>query len=80
MLHSVSRSVLIPTAVRLAAGGEGVILVGRRREKLVKVAWLIEQVGGRAHVFPADVTNGEEVHKLRDQVVDQTGWSVQLHS
>ncbi|WP_440417219.1 hypothetical protein [Paenibacillus sp. SAFN-117] len=48
-------------------------MVGRRREKLAEVAQVIEQSGDRALVFPADVTNAEEVHRLRDQVLAQLG-------
>ncbi|WP_144938989.1 SDR family NAD(P)-dependent oxidoreductase [Paenibacillus sp. 32O-W] len=57
----------------MAAEGAEVVLVGRRREKLAEVAQVIEQSGGRALVFPADVTNAEEVHRLRDQVLAQLG-------
>lgn len=61
------------TAIRLAQEGAILVLVGRRAEKLKEVASIIEQAGGQAHVYPADVTNQEDVSKLRDQVLTQLG-------
>lgn len=61
------------TAIKLAAEGAEVVLTGRREEKLQEVAQMIEETGGRSVVFPADVTDVEAVHKLRDQLIDQLG-------
>lgn len=59
------------TALRLAAEGALVVLVGRRKEKLEEVARQIEQKGGRSLVCPADVTNSEQVHNLKQLVMSQ---------
>ncbi|MWV43924.1 SDR family NAD(P)-dependent oxidoreductase [Paenibacillus sp. HJL G12] len=60
-------------AIRLAAEGAEVVLVGRRQEKLEEVAQIIEQTNGRAIVYAADVTNPDEVERLRDHVLAQAG-------
>lgn len=61
------------TAIRFAEEGAKVILTGRRQEKLQEVLQIIEKAGGVGYVFPVDVTNAQEVHQLRDQLVDQFG-------
>lgn len=59
------------TAIRLAAEGAEVVLTGRRKEKLQEVAKVIEQAGGRSIVYTVNVTNSEEVNRLRDQLMAQ---------
>jgi 3-oxoacyl-[acyl-carrier protein] reductase len=61
------------TAIQLAEEGAEVVLVGRRREKLEEVAQIIEQSNGRSVVIPSDVTNPEEVGRLREQVLAHAG-------
>lgn len=61
------------TAIQLAGEGAEVVLTGRRKEKLQEVAKVIEQAGGRSIVFPVDVTNSEEVNRMRDQLIAQMG-------
>lgn len=61
------------TAIRLAAEGARVIVTGRRIEKLQEVAQMIEQAGGQSIVYPVDVTNSEEVDRLREQLIAQVG-------
>jgi 3-oxoacyl-[acyl-carrier protein] reductase len=61
------------TATRLAAEGATVVLTGRRKEKLLEVAQIIEQAGGQSIVLPADLTNSEEVNGLREQLMSQVG-------
>jgi len=57
------------TAIRLAAEGAKVILVGRRKKKLEEVAKMIAQSNGHSVIIPADVTNPEEVQQLGEQVL-----------
>jgi NAD(P)-dependent dehydrogenase (short-subunit alcohol dehydrogenase family) len=57
------------TAVRLAAGGARVALVGRRRDPLEETAGLCREVGGEPLVCPADVTRVDAV----DAVVGAAG-------
>ncbi|MCY9589865.1 SDR family oxidoreductase [Paenibacillus chitinolyticus] len=61
------------TAIQLAAEGAEIVLTGRRMEKLQEVAEVIEQAGGRSLVFSVDVTNAEEVNRMRDQLIAQLG-------
>ncbi|MEK3934334.1 SDR family oxidoreductase [Sporosarcina sp. FSL W7-1349] len=61
------------TALQLAAEDAKVILTGRRQEKLQEVAQLIEQAGGQSIVYPMDVTNPEEVTRLREYLLAQVG-------
>lgn len=61
------------TALKLAEEGSLVVLVGRRLEKLEEVAAHIRQSGGEALAISADVTRLEDVERLRDQVLGQTG-------
>ncbi|MFC5471199.1 SDR family NAD(P)-dependent oxidoreductase [Cohnella suwonensis] len=61
------------TAIQLATAGAEVVLVGRRREKLDEVARIIEQSNGRSIVIPTDVTNPDEVGRLREQVLAHSG-------
>lgn len=61
------------TAIQMATEGAKVILTGRRKEKLQEVAQVIEQIGGQSIVFPVDVTQSEEVNKLREELIAQVG-------
>jgi NAD(P)-dependent dehydrogenase (short-subunit alcohol dehydrogenase family) len=47
----------------LAANGIDVVLVGRKKEKLLRTAEAIGQKKGRAHIFPTDVSLVEEVRR-----------------
>lgn len=61
------------TAIQLATEGATVVLTGRRKEKLLEVAQIIEQAGGQSIVLPANLTNSEEVNSLREQLMSQVG-------
>jgi short-subunit dehydrogenase len=54
------------------AGGE-VILISRTREKLDEVAAMIDELGGKGHVHPADLSNVEDVERVADEIVEQHG-------
>jgi NAD(P)-dependent dehydrogenase (short-subunit alcohol dehydrogenase family) len=54
------------SAHQLSAEGASVILVGRGRDALATVAAEIEDVGGRARVVTADVSDDADVERLRD--------------
>ena len=57
----------------LAAAGAAVALVARNAGKLADVAAGIQAAGGRAEVFPCDVSQGEEVAKVVESVVERLG-------
>lgn len=58
-------------ALRLAAMGYRVILVGRSEDKLAAVAASIAETGGVSVVFPADVRDWDRLGELQAQVADE---------
>lgn len=63
------------TAIRLANEGAKVILVGRTKSKLLETAYEINETQRipMAEVFPADVTDKEDVQELADYVETHFG-------
>lgn len=60
-------------ALALAAEGAGIALVSRDRAQLETVAGEIASAGGEAAVFPADVTNEEQVRTVERDVLARLG-------
>jgi NAD(P)-dependent dehydrogenase (short-subunit alcohol dehydrogenase family) len=60
-------------AISLSAAGATVALVARDTEKLNAVRREIEAAGGRAGVFPADVTLEEDVARVAHDAAEQFG-------
>jgi citronellol/citronellal dehydrogenase len=58
-------------ALRLAAGGYHVVLVGRDRAKLDATAVRIAQTGGSAHAFAADVRDWDRMAELQLLVAER---------
>lgn len=63
----------IGRAVTLALSKVGfeVMLVARRVEELERTKKLIEEAGGKAWVFPADLSNVEDIQRLIEQIKNQ---------
>jgi thioester reductase-like protein len=61
------------TALKLGAAGAHVILVARGTDDLARVAAQVERVGGRASVFPADLSDAASASKLCDEVLREHG-------
>lgn len=57
----------------LARAGAAVAITSRTESELREAAHLIEQEGGRAVAFPADITHPEAVHELVAAVEQQLG-------
>ena len=57
----------------LAGAGARVALVARSADKLAAVADAIRAAGGTAEVFPCDVTQGEAIQKVVEEVVEKLG-------
>jgi NAD(P)-dependent dehydrogenase (short-subunit alcohol dehydrogenase family) len=55
-------------ALRLAAGGIHIVLTGRTRSKLDRVASEIRAAGQQSTVIQLDVTQAEQVHQLERQI------------
>jgi len=60
-------------AEALAKDGATVVLTGRRREPLEKVAAKIKQAGGMAHVQPGDLMSAAAVEKIAGFIKDKLG-------
>jgi 3-oxoacyl-[acyl-carrier protein] reductase len=60
-------------AEALAAAGAAVALVARSADKLAAVAAGIVAAGGRAEAFPCDVTQGDDIQRVVDAVVEKLG-------
>ena len=65
-------------ALRLAARGAGVVIVGRNAGRLNETQRMIESRRGSAHVFPADTSNAAAVEKLAVQVEKSLGKSAHM--
>lgn len=61
------------TALKLGEAGAVVLLVARSRDKLAEVQSEIARRGGRAHVYPADISNLESCDQLIRSVIAQHG-------
>ena len=60
-------------AETLAANGATVAIVARSAGKLADVAAAIQAAGGKAEVFPCDVTQGEAIAAVIETVVEKLG-------
>ena len=60
-------------ALRFAEEGAQVMLVGRSREGLDQVRQLIEEKGGRAEVWTADVTDADAVSQMAEGILKGHG-------
>ena len=60
-------------AIALAAAGAQVVLTGRRKDALNKVATLIEAQGGKAIVQPADLTRAAAVDQVAAAIQAEFG-------
>ena len=56
-------------AVALGAAGASVALISRDAEELNAVKQAVEKVGGKAQVFPTDVSEEDQVRKLEPEVM-----------
>src|SRR4051794_11718223 len=56
------------TAERIGAAGGEVVLVARGREKLEETAANVEAAGGKAHVYPCDLTDLDAIGKMAAHV------------
>jgi len=56
-------------AVALGAAGASVALISRDAEELNAVKQAVEKMGGKAQVFPTDVSEEDQVRKLEHQVM-----------
>ena len=60
-------------AMRLAEAGATVLLVARSAEKLKEIRRTIEERGGVAFVYPADLSDAEDTQRLISAVLEERG-------
>jgi NAD(P)-dependent dehydrogenase (short-subunit alcohol dehydrogenase family) len=60
-------------ALTLAEGGVNVAVTGRTRERLEETASLVQDLGSRALVVPADVTRGDQVQTVVERTLSEFG-------
>jgi thioester reductase-like protein len=73
LITGASSGIGLETAVKVGEAGGEVLLVSRTREKLEEVASQIEELGGTAHVHPADLSDLEDIDRLAAEVLEQHG-------
>ncbi|RZS40872.1 short-subunit dehydrogenase [Herbihabitans rhizosphaerae] len=61
------------TARRLAAAGATVLMIARTREALEKTAAEIAEAGGAAQVYPADLSDPEQVDVVANRILAEHG-------
>jgi NAD(P)-dependent dehydrogenase (short-subunit alcohol dehydrogenase family) len=73
LITGASSGIGLETALKVGEAGGEVMLVSRTREKLEEVATQIEELGGTAHVHPADLSDLEDIDRLAKEVLEQHG-------
>ncbi|MGE6398063.1 SDR family oxidoreductase [Chryseobacterium scophthalmum] len=61
------------TALKLAKAGTRIVLVSRADDKMEKVKQQIEDGGGKAEIFVADVTDIEQMNAMVDFTIEKFG-------
>lgn len=61
------------TALKLAKAGTRIVLVSRADDKIEKVKQQIEDGGGKAEIFVADVTDIEQMNAMVDFAIEKFG-------
>ena len=73
LITGASSGIGLETALKVGEAGGEVMLVSRTREKLEEVASQIEELGGKAHVHPADLSDLEDLDRMAAEVLEQHG-------
>jgi len=73
LITGASSGIGLETAKKVGEAGGEVLLVSRTREKLEALASEIEELGGTAHVHPADLSDLDDVERLANEVLEQHG-------
>ncbi len=55
------------------AGAKEVLLLARRKEPLKKVAEEIRSTGGKASVYPVDLSSADTVRSVSSQIIEHFG-------
>jgi short-subunit dehydrogenase len=60
-------------ALKIGEAGGEVMLVSRTREKLEEVAEQIEELGGKGHVHPADLSDLDDIERVANEINEAHG-------
>jgi NAD(P)-dependent dehydrogenase (short-subunit alcohol dehydrogenase family) len=73
LITGASSGIGLETALKIGEAGGEVLLVSRTREKLEEVANQVEELGGTAHVHPADLSDLDDIDRLAAEVLEEHG-------
>jgi NAD(P)-dependent dehydrogenase (short-subunit alcohol dehydrogenase family) len=73
LITGASSGIGLETALKVGEAGGEVLLVSRTREKLEEVASQVADLGGTAHVHPADLSDLEDIDRLAKEVLEEHG-------
>jgi NAD(P)-dependent dehydrogenase (short-subunit alcohol dehydrogenase family) len=73
LITGASSGIGLETALKVGEAGGEVILVSRTREKLEEVASQVEELGGTAHVHPADLSDLDDLDRMAAEVLEEHG-------
>ncbi|MDO4223303.1 MAG: SDR family NAD(P)-dependent oxidoreductase [Acinetobacter sp.] len=71
LVTGASSGIGLTVAKTLAKAGAHVLLVARTEEKLLAVQQEIQQLGGRASVFPCDLNDNQAIDDCSQKILDQ---------
>jgi NAD(P)-dependent dehydrogenase (short-subunit alcohol dehydrogenase family) len=73
LITGASSGIGLETALKVGEAGGQVILVSRTREKLDEVAEQVRELGGTAHVHPADLADSDDLAQMAEEVIAEHG-------
>ena len=73
LITGASSGIGAATARQIGAAGGTVLLVARTRDKLETVADEVKDAGGAAYVYPADLSDPDDVDRMAREVLDAHG-------
>jgi NAD(P)-dependent dehydrogenase (short-subunit alcohol dehydrogenase family)/thioester reductase-like protein len=73
LVTGASSGIGLEAALTLGEAGGEVLLVARTREKLEEAARRIGELGGKAHVHPADLSDPDDVERMAAEVLEEHG-------
>jgi NAD(P)-dependent dehydrogenase (short-subunit alcohol dehydrogenase family) len=73
MITGASSGIGRATALKVGEAGATVLLVARTKEKLDELADEIEDLGGTAYSYPANLTDMDDIDRMADEVLERFG-------
>ncbi|MGN6608395.1 MAG: SDR family NAD(P)-dependent oxidoreductase [Jatrophihabitans sp.] len=73
MITGASSGIGLATALKIGEAGGEVVLVARGREKLEETAAAVDAAGGKAHVYPCDLSDMDAIGEMAAKVISDLG-------